>query len=196
MTMASFLQTQTAPSFERNSIEPKSAAPIRQPAQTVLLIALFVTPTQREKRHSSHLQLILGRSLLPSAWKRATIVPIYPSRETPRLCVPFLFLAVSLKQWRGSSLSACVRRWVLYTPTSPASPGEIGATECIIVFLSKVSSGKATAVFLDLEKAYELANPTAILATLATKGIAGNLLRWVRDFLRDRSGHFVFQGCL
>lgn len=38
------------------------------------------------------------------------------------------------------------------------------------------------AVFLDLEKALELASPDAVLAALATKGIGGKLRSWIKDF--------------
>ena len=51
-------------------------------------------------------------------------------------------------------------------------------------------------VFLDLEKAFELADPLAMLEALVAKGIKGRLLRWVSDFLTARTAKVRFQGRL
>ncbi|KAG0693403.1 LINE-1 retrotransposable element ORF2 protein [Chionoecetes opilio] len=59
---------------------------------------------------------------------------------------------------------------------------------------SRVSNRKAIVTFVDLEKAFELANPTAILATLAGKGVKGKLLTWTMDFITEREGRVRFQG--
>ena len=51
------------------------------------------------------------------------------------------------------------------------------------------------AVFIDFEKAFELADPLAILHILASdKGIKGNLLGWLQDFLTGRQGYTTVQG--
>jgi ribonuclease HI len=50
-------------------------------------------------------------------------------------------------------------------------------------------------VFIDYEKAFELADPSSILHLLTTdKGIKGNLLGWLQDFLTDRRGFTIVQG--
>ncbi|MPC49105.1 hypothetical protein E2C01_042900 [Portunus trituberculatus] len=54
--------------------------------------------------------------------------------------------------------------------------------------------GNCTAVFLDLEEAFELADETVILARLAGKGVKGQLLKWTRDFLANRKAQVRFQG--
>ena len=60
--------------------------------------------------------------------------------------------------------------------------------------LSLINDRKAVVVFLDLEKAFELASPTAIAATLAARGVRGKLLAWARDYLEARSASVRFQG--
>ena len=51
-------------------------------------------------------------------------------------------------------------------------------------------------VFLDLEKAFELISPAAILEALTRKEIRGRLVQWVSDFLTGRSTRMRFQGHL
>lgn len=51
-------------------------------------------------------------------------------------------------------------------------------------------------VFPDLEKAFELASPAAILASLAGKIVDGKLVQWLRSFLTDREACVRFQGQL
>ena len=51
------------------------------------------------------------------------------------------------------------------------------------------------AIFIDFEKAFELANITTLLGILATdKGIKGNMLGWLQDYLLDRKGYTTVQG--
>ena len=54
-------------------------------------------------------------------------------------------------------------------------------TQCIMDILAPVNNKKATVLFLDLEKAFELANPSAILETLVEKGAKGKLLHWIKN---------------
>ena len=51
-------------------------------------------------------------------------------------------------------------------------------------------------VFLGLQKAFELANPPAILEALTHKNVRGHLLQWISDFLTNRSARVRFQGHL
>ena len=51
------------------------------------------------------------------------------------------------------------------------------------------------AVFIDFEKAFELANITSLLDILCTdKGIKGNILGWLKDYLLGREGYTMVQG--
>ncbi len=61
-------------------------------------------------------------------------------------------------------------------------------------FLASATAGKLTAIFLDLEKAFKLANEAVTLDLLTRKGVKGQLLRWTRDYLTDRRARVHFQG--
>ena len=52
-----------------------------------------------------------------------------------------------------------------------------GTANCFATLLTAAGQGKCTAVFLDLEKAFELADETVILARLADKGVKGQILQ-------------------
>ena len=54
--------------------------------------------------------------------------------------------------------------------------------------------GRAYAALIDLEKAFERANPTHILHALTSQGIHGRLLGWIRDYLRNRTAAVKFAG--
>ena len=70
----------------------------------------------------------------------------------------------------------------------------LSTADSIITLLTQVNHRPAIAVFLDLEKAFELASPHAILASLAGKGVRGRLLAWLRDYLHHRRARVKFQG--
>ena len=58
----------------------------------------------------------------------------------------------------------------------------------------KGKSKKCLVIFLDLEKAFELASPSVILYELAKLGVKGKLLRFLQDYLNDRKGYVSFEG--
>ena len=57
-----------------------------------------------------------------------------------------------------------------------------------------LSKGKCVAVFVDLEKAFEMANKSVILSALAKLGVKGKLLAWIKDYLTDRKGYVTIDG--
>ena len=63
-----------------------------------------------------------------------------------------------------------------------------------IKFGNKKEWRRSTAVFLDLKRAFELANPEAVLCELIDLGIKGNLLAYIKDYLSDRTGTVTIQG--
>ena len=49
-------------------------------------------------------------------------------------------------------------------------------------------------IFLDLEKAFELARKDVIINALIKLKVGSKLLRWVKDFLTEREAYVKFQG--
>ena len=70
----------------------------------------------------------------------------------------------------------------------------VGTTECITDVLSYINNRPALVTFLDFEKAFELANPAAILISLVRKGIKGHILAWNKNYLMNRQARVKFQG--
>ncbi|XP_076030865.1 uncharacterized protein LOC143019049 [Oratosquilla oratoria] len=77
----------------------------------------------------------------------------------------------------------------------------VGTEDAIATVISQISSvknsgakRKVTAVFLDLEKAFELANRDAIIDAMVDAGLGDKLLGWCRDYLTDRRARVQFQG--
>ena len=67
----------------------------------------------------------------------------------------------------------------------------LSTVDSIITLLTRVNHRPSVAVFLDLEKAFELASPHAILAR---KRVRGRLPAWSRDYLQHRRARVKFQG--
>ncbi|XP_045110151.1 uncharacterized protein LOC123503805 [Portunus trituberculatus] len=71
-----------------------------------------------------------------------------------------------------------------------------GTKDCITEMMHTITNRKAIVTFMDLEKAFETANATAILDSLSVRGVGGKLLRWTADFLEERRARVKFQGVL
>lgn len=71
----------------------------------------------------------------------------------------------------------------------------VSTQTCLTTFLSQVVGCESVAVFLDLEKAFELASAPAILATLVRKGVTGRMLAWVQNYIQHRTARVRYQGC-
>ena len=69
-----------------------------------------------------------------------------------------------------------------------------GTDDALANILSDIGHGShpSAIVFLDLEKAFELANPTAILNNLANRKVKGKLLSWIKDFLTERKANLKY----
>ena len=72
----------------------------------------------------------------------------------------------------------------------------VGTTECITNVLCCINNKSAVLVFLDYEKAFELASPAGALLSLARKGSKGHLQAWCKNYLTNRQARVRFQGVL
>ena len=130
---------------------------------------------------------------LPPAWKEADIQPIPKPREPTKLR-PISLLSCTAKtaermvharlQWHVGSLHPHVFGFTRGVSTA----------DSIITLLTQANHRPTLVVFLDLEKAFELASPHAILAALVRKGVRGRLLAWLQDYLQHRRARVKFQG--
>ena len=134
-------------------------------------------------------------SSLPQSWKRATIVPI-PKPKEPGNYRPISLLSCLAKTAERMVLNRLL--WKMGPPHEHLHGFTRGMSTAhsIATLLSTVSTTSAVVIFLDLEKAFELASPLAIQESLAQKGIRGKLLAWIGDYFRNRRARVKFQGHL
>ncbi|XP_076043615.1 uncharacterized protein LOC143026730 [Oratosquilla oratoria] len=123
---------------------------------------------------------------LPTAWKTATIVLIPKPKE------PGAYRPISLVSCMGKTAERMVLNRLLWKlgPLHEhiyAYRKGTGTAHSIATLLATVSSEPSIAIFLDLEKAFELASPLAIQDTIVCKGVRGRLLTWIGDYLSRRS---------
>ena len=113
---------------------------------------------------------------LPDDKKQANIAPI-PKPKEPGAYRPIFLLCCNGKTMEKMVLKRL--QWVCgdFPSNVFAYCKGTGAAECLATFFDTVTSWKLTAIFLDLEKAFELANETDILSLHAEKGVKGLLLR-------------------
>ena len=130
---------------------------------------------------------------LPVIWKAGDIIVILKRGDSGKLR-PITLLRCPAKQ--AETLVLARLEWKL----GEAHPHLFGFTrgrstaDSISTLLALINNRPAVAVFLDMEKAFELANPDSILDLLVTKGVKGRLLAWVADYLRGRCARVKFQG--
>ena len=115
---------------------------------------------------------------VPQSWKQATIVPIPKPKE------PGKYRPISLLSCLGKTAEKMVLnrlRWKTGPPHEHLHGFTRGKSTAhsISTLLSTICTSPAVVVFLDLEKAFELASPLAIQETLIHKGVKGRLLAWI-----------------
>ena len=130
---------------------------------------------------------------LPPAWKEADIQPIPKPREPTKLR-PISLLSCTAKTAERMVLARL--RWRV----GPLHPHVFGYTrgvstaDSLLTLLAQANHRPTVVIFLDLEKAFELANPRAVHAALVQKGVRGRLLAWLRDYLQHRRARVKFEG--
>ena len=130
---------------------------------------------------------------LPPAWKEADIQPI-PKPRDPAKLRPISLTSCTAKTAERMVLSRLQWRVGALHPHVFGFTRGVSTADSIITLLTQVNHRPTVAVFLDLEKAFELASPHTILAALARKGVRGRLLAWLQDYLHHRRARVRFQG--
>lgn len=132
---------------------------------------------------------------IPNSWKKADIIPVpklgkdnafRPIALTSCLCKLTERMLLNRITWEIGSLHPNIFGFC---------PGKSTADAFTSVLHSATKLGRSPSyiVFIDLEKAFELANPSLVLSLLADKGITGSSLAWVRNFMEHRSIRVKYQ---
>ena len=142
--------------------------------------------------------LMMGK--LSHIWKEAKIIPI--PKKDKNTYRPISLLPVQGKLMEKIMLQRI--RWIasphnvrslVFKPASGTRDAILLQHLYMICRQQKTSKRKkATAVFLDLKQAFELALKNTILSELIEAGVSGKVLTWCEDFLTERQAHLLFQG--
>ena len=141
-------------------------------------------------------------SILPKRWKHAIIVPI-PKPGQPKTPRPISLLCTVDKLMERMVLPRLQYKYGPLHPNIRAFCTERGTDDCLNTLLTllniklpRTKKRLPMAIFLDLEKAFELANDSIILDLLASRGINGKMLAWITSYLDKRTAQVRFQGKL
>lgn len=139
---------------------------------------------------------------LPAQWKDA-IIHCIPKPADPTNPRPISLLSVIDKLMESMVLPRLL--WKIGSPHRDVRGFTQGRStqDCITYVLANLSEHynktqkyKPVAIFLDLEKAFELASRLAVTELLINKGVKGRMLSWLADYLHERSAKVRYQGIL
>ena len=132
----------------------------------------------------------------PSDWTKADTIAVPKSSQVEKVFRPISLTSCLCKLNERMILNRII--WKLghlhphiYGFTSGKSTADALSN---LSHLATSTNSPTFVVYIDLEKAFELANPTVILALLAQRGITGLTLAWVQNFLTKRQMRVKFQG--
>ena len=138
--------------------------------------------------------LCLRLGYLPQAWTRSTIVPISkPGTDK--------FRPISLTSCVCKVLERILLSRLMFRLQDKLSPKlysflpQRGTHHCLMELYTRLSPASVVA-FIDLKSAFDVANRDIILDQIVDFGVKGNLLRWLRDYLRNRTSRVLFKGAL
>lgn len=148
---------------------------------------------------------IWDEGTIPAAWKASLIIPIHKMGKSQRLA----------QSYRPISLLSCIGKlyekiiinrtyWHLennnsFSKSQSGFRSRLNTSDQIarlekIIRETYLNKGVCTAVFVDLKGAYDKVNHRILLKKLLTRGIKGKLLKYFRDFLKDRTFKVLFNG--
>lgn len=131
---------------------------------------------------------------VPQAWTHSTIVPI-PKPGTDKFR-PISLTSCFCKVLERILLSRLMFR--LQHKLSARLYGFLpqrGTHHCLMELYTRLSPASVVS-FIDLKSAFDVANKDIILDQLVDFGVKGNLLRWIRAYLRNRTSRVLFKGAL
>ncbi|MCG8049253.1 MAG: reverse transcriptase domain-containing protein, partial [Candidatus Thiodiazotropha endolucinida] len=137
------------------------------------------------------------RGEVPTQWKLATIIPIpKPNKDKldPQSYRPISLTSCTCKIMEtmiGKRLTGHIEKNNLISDNQSGFRPNRSTTDQLVRLESEINKAfmehrSLVAVALDLEKAFDLMWSTGTIAKLKEKGINGNMLQWIHNFLIDR----------
>ena len=150
-------------------------------------------------------QLTLREGRVPEDWKTANVAPIFkagsrskaenyrPVSLTSQVCKMFEALV------RDALVSYLETNKLLRTSQHGFRKGRSCLTN-LLTFLDRVTDGldrgeSVDVIFLDFAKAFDKVPHERLLRKMEAYGIGGEVLAWVREWLRDRKQRVGSRGC-
>ncbi|KAK3893650.1 hypothetical protein Pcinc_002563 [Petrolisthes cinctipes] len=138
--------------------------------------------------------LCLRDGCVPRDWTSSTIIPI-PKPGTAKS------RHISLTSCFCKVMERILLNRLMYRLQDRLSPWLFGflhqrsTHHCLVDLYSPLNRDSVVA-FIDLRSAFDVANRDVILDQLVDFGIKGNLLRWIRGYLSNRTSRVFFSGAL
>ena len=161
---------------------------------------LFLThlPEKMEHKLLRIFNKIYAEGTVPEEWKQADIVPIQKPGKNP--ADPAAYRPISLLSCIGKLMERMVRNrltWYL-EENETLLPNQFGfrngrsTLDPLTILEHEIQMGFRTrqvtiVVTLDLSAAFDRADILSIIYKLCSRGLRGNLLRWLHSYLKDRS---------
>uniref|UniRef100_A0A3Q3AL86 Reverse transcriptase domain-containing protein n=1 Tax=Kryptolebias marmoratus TaxID=37003 RepID=A0A3Q3AL86_KRYMA len=135
---------------------------------------------------------------IPSTWKEAIIVPICKPGKDPNLAESYR--PIALTSCVGKIMEKIVNNRLMYFLESKQKiknyqfgfrkgRSTIDPAVCLEHEIRRAQANKESvvAIFLDVEKAYDMLWREGLLIKIKQLGIKGKIYRWIRNFLTERS---------
>ena len=154
------------------------------------------------------LEIIFKKSIttgdVPSEWKLANVTPIFKKGAKQK---PENYRPISLTSIIGKMMETIIRDAIenhlesncLINDSQHGFRRKRSCTTNLIEFYNTVISdydkrNSVDLIYLDFEKAFDTVPHERLLTKLASHGIRGNLLSWIRNWLRNRKQRVVLNG--
>jgi len=141
--------------------------------------------------------LSLNSGVVPQAWKVAEVRPIFKKgdKKTPGNYRPVSLTSIVCKLFEGFVRDALTKHLKNNDLLSDSQYGFTSGRSCVTQLLTtindwmtEIDEGKPVdAIYLDLRKAFDTVPHNRLINKLKGYGIEGPLLRWIEDFLHNRS---------
>ena len=139
----------------------------------------------------------LSAGTVPHVWKKATVVPIFKKgvRGMAENYRPVSLTSIPCKIMESTIADKIIEHLANENLIRNSQHGFIKGRSCttnLVVFMDKLTEivdrgGTADVFYLDFSKAFDKVPHHRLLLKLKAKGIEGNLLKWIGDWLSERT---------
>ena len=167
-----------------------------------------------QKCHQNLIDIILNffnyvwdRGILPRSWHHAIVIPIPKPGKSKSLVNSYRPVSLTcsfckiMERIVNNRLNWYLEKYNILCPEqSGFRPGRSTIDNAIKlhddILKALIKKKMVCAVFMDLDGAFDATQHPHIVSSLQSVGIKGRMLRWICDFLRDRTFHVRMEGAV